>query len=202
MKMESQNRGGLFPANIDAFNALIDRALSEPRLPRLTPEERVAGDQYVKDAIKEKGAKQERAQQRIELAKIISTLCYDELIAETGKAAGTESTRQTYRNDFNRIESWCRDQHLPALPTSPEVLAFFIITQAQEFRPERLQRVISAIKYFHNWAEQPLADDDVQVKAALRFVRRCAEEQRELDKENPTKLEPEPQNINGSGQPH
>ena len=198
----SESRGGLFPADKHEFDALINRALSEPRLPRLTPEESAAGDRYVKDAIKEKGAKLERAQQRVELAKIISTLCYDELIAETNKVAGTESTRQTYRNDFNRFESWCRAQQLPALPTNPEVLAFFIITQAQELRPERLQRVVSAIKYFHNWAEQPLADDDVQVKAAFRFVRRCAEEQRELDKENPTKPEPEPQNINGSGKSH
>jgi hypothetical protein len=125
-------RGGLFPADPAEFEQLITRALSGPRLPRLTPEERIEGNNFAKRAVDERYAKLSLEQTRIELAQTLSKICYDELVFETNRAFGTESTKATYRMDFNNFQRWCVDNGHAALPTCPEIVCVYLLSRAND----------------------------------------------------------------------
>jgi hypothetical protein len=195
-------RGGLFPADKHEFDALLNK----PRGPSLqlpSPEEMKEADRLVNGAIREKVRRAEFEQQRVELPQVIASIAYDELVIETQRSYGTESTRSTYKSDFGSFQNWCNDNEYPSLPSSPEIVAIYLLTRAKEgAQPARLQRMVSAVKFYHNWANHSFDHEDVQIKAVQRFIRRCADEQKEIEQENKPTTEPEPPTINGSGGHH
>jgi hypothetical protein len=144
------NRGGLFPSDPHEFEALVRKALSGPRTPfvRPDPKEEAAYDAKVKESLREKVARLEFETTKVELAKIVTSICYQELIEETNRDFGTDATRSTYRSDFGNFQAWCAEQQLPSLPTAPEVLAIYLITRANEgAKPDRLARMVSSVRY-------------------------------------------------------
>jgi hypothetical protein len=169
--MQSETRGGLFPSDPHEFESLVRKALSGPRTPfvRPDPKEEAAYDAKVKEALREKVARLEFETTKVELAKIVSSICYQELIEETNRDFGTESTRSTYKSDFGNFKAWCADQQLPSLPTSPEILAIYLITRASEGgKPDRLARMVSSVRYIHAWSNLAIDADDVIVRATMR----------------------------------
>ena len=92
-------------------------------------------------------------------------------------AMGTESTRASYKSDFGKFRAWCAENELPPLPTSPEVLAHFIVANAVDVRlgqlfvqrleelaaalaqKETLQRAVRGLVAVLDGLQQPLVQD-------------------------------------------
>lgn len=155
-------------------------------------------------AIEDKRRQLESERTRVLLAEPLNTILYDDIVFETNRAFGTENTRANYKSDFQKYAEWCRDNKLPSLPTSPEVVAHYLIEMAKDHKPERLARSVAAIAYTHEWSDLPWRDD-VVIRAALRGARRCHEqaaaEKAEAQAESPV-VEKTELTINGSGGSH
>jgi hypothetical protein len=136
-------------------------------------------------AIEEKRRRLEFEHTRVLLGEPLNVILYDDIVFETNRAFCSEETRATYRSDFNKFQEWCRENKLSSLPTSPEIVAHFLIEMALEHPPERLGRIVGAIAYTHEWSDLPWRDD-VVVKAALRWAKRCYEQEAAKRAEQPT----------------
>jgi site-specific recombinase XerD len=88
-------------------------------------------------------------------------------------AQHSEATRRAYASDFRIFETWCAERGLPALPTTPEVVATFLASEADKgTKAATLSRRVAAIRYAHALAgEEPQTSAEV-VKATLRGIRR------------------------------
>jgi hypothetical protein len=161
---------GILPNDIDTAPAL---AIPHKRR---TPQERQKDEQAFLRIVDERIKHLSLEHQRAALGQMLTDLLYEDIKYETNRAFGTQTTRDTYTNDFNRFKSWCLDEGLPYLPTSPEIVAHWIMSNT-EMQPARLVRTTNAIAYMHMVADKPYRDGDVLVKAALRWKRRHAEVQ-------------------------
>jgi hypothetical protein len=120
----------------------------------------------------------EFAYQRAELSQQISDILEADIQVECERAFGTGETRERYKRDFRRFQEFCKAEKLPALPTSPEAVAYFILARAgQGDAPHALARMVSAIKFVHGLDDKGWSFDDVMIRAALRFVRRHWDEE-------------------------
>ena len=176
---------GILPDNPATFRSNAQGGVLDPQHP-------------VAKAIDERVSRIKLEISRAGMAQMLSDLLYDDIKAETDRAYGSKSTRESYTLDFNKFREWCIGEGLSYLPTSPEIVAHYVVAHG-EMRPERLARATSAIAYVHSWADLPYRSDDVLVKAAMRFVRRCHEQEQERRTEAATQL---PDAANGAGQQH
>src|SRR5262249_21202736 len=120
------------------------------------------------------------------------------LCFEVDQAYGSPETRANYKADFEKFKDYCVTEGFDWLPTSPEVVACYILNAAANgMRPEQVRRSVNAIRQHCEFNETPLPDDPY-IRAALRFVERNQEaEEAETETQEPETPKP----TNGAG-PH
>jgi hypothetical protein len=148
---------------------------------------------------------------RTELAHYLNDILGDDLQDELAKLVGdgmSESTIRSYKSEFTKFRDWCIGEKLPSLRSTPEVIAYYVVARTGEgVRPKDLERAVSAIRWMHTVydnAGHALSHgcgnpEDVLVKAALRWARKCHENNKKTsshDEEQPTQ---EMKGTNGHG---
>jgi hypothetical protein len=151
------------------------------RLPRRTPQERQKEGQALSRAIDEHIARARADMRRHDLAQTLNELpkFWDCYVAETQRAWRSEETRSTYRQVFERFRAWAEEQELQVVPISAEVLSHYLIhLGADGARPEKLKKVVAALRFYNSFIEPK--HDDVLVAATLAWLGdRWAEEEQE-----------------------
>ena len=61
------------------------------------------------------------------------------------RAAKSDATLRAYRADWHHFEQWCRQKNFPALPASPDTVAFYLGEIAATHRPSTLARRLISI---------------------------------------------------------
>jgi hypothetical protein len=196
--------GGILPADPLEFLTLLKQSRPVPkRTRREIDREELKIQEYNRDvelALRDRSKRYRLDAIKTELRDYLNVLIYDDVVAETQRAVGSENTWAAYRSVWNKFQNFCDDHGFPSLPSCPEIVATYIIYAARDAKPQMLQRVISAIKYFHAFNDTPIDMDDVQVRGAVRWVTRQAGEAKERESELvEEKQEP---TINGSGRPN
>jgi hypothetical protein len=141
---------------------------------------------------------------RTELAHYLGEILGDDLQDELAKLIGggmSESTIRAYKSEFTKFRDWCIGEKLPSLRTTPEVIAYYIVHQTGEgVRVKDLERAVSAIRWMHTVydnAGHALSHghtgdpEDVLVKAALKWARKCHENTKKTSREEEQPTKPE-----------
>jgi hypothetical protein len=96
-------------------------------------------------------------------------------------APDSASTARQYKDIFRAFAAFCDENKYPSLPTTPEILASYLLDQAAAgMKPSKLDRIIAGVKWAHRLSDlggkQALhlacSFDDPIIPAVLRFVRR------------------------------
>jgi site-specific recombinase XerD len=89
------------------------------------------------------------------------------------QASKAESTVRAYASDARVFQRWCDLHNLFSLPSSPRVVAGFLVSEAQAGRSaSTISRRLAAISFAHKLANLPDPTDDEGVRAALKGARR------------------------------
>src|ERR1700730_8866320 len=91
---------------------------------------------------------------------------------DLAKAEKAASTREAYGTDFRLFKAYCDGKGVSALPASPETVAAYLATEAQNAKPSTLGRRVAAIRYAHKLAGLETPTDAGGVKATMRGIRR------------------------------
>ncbi len=84
----------------------------------------------------------------------------------------SHATRRAYQADIRAFVQWCHINQLPALPSTPEVIANFLASEAEVKTPSTLSRRIAAIRYAHEAAGFESPTQSKLVSATLAGIRR------------------------------
>ncbi len=96
-----------------------------------------------------------------------------QLVRTYQQASKASATVRAYQADARTFTAWCERYGFRSLPASPEAVAAFIVSEAEEGRAaSTLGRRLAAIRYAHKLASQPDPTDDEGVRAALKGARR------------------------------
>ncbi len=115
-----------------------------------------------------------------ELALVLPTDTEVELLGEDGaKARGyaekslAEGTRAAYRSDIELFQAWCEARGVVAVPASPEVVASFAASQAEQgLKPATISRRLAAIRMLHRASGIETPTSSEIVTATMRGIRR------------------------------
>jgi len=91
---------------------------------------------------------------------------------DLAKAEKAASTRKAYGTDFRLFKVYCDAKGVSALPASPETVAAYLATEAQNAKPSTIGRRVAAIRYAHKLAGLETPTDAEGVKATMRGIRR------------------------------
>jgi integrase len=91
---------------------------------------------------------------------------------DLAKAEKAKSTRKAYGTDFRLFKVYCDGKGVSALPASPETVAAYLATEAQNAKPSTIGRRVAAIRYAHKLANLDTPTDSEGVKATMRGIRR------------------------------
>jgi site-specific recombinase XerD len=91
---------------------------------------------------------------------------------DLAKAEKAKSTRKAYGTDFRLFKVYCDGKGVSALPASPETVAAYLATEAQNAKPSTIGRRVAAIRYAHKLAGLETPTDAEGVKATMRGIRR------------------------------
>ena len=91
---------------------------------------------------------------------------------DLAKAEKAKSTRKAYGTDFRLFKVYCDGKGVSALPASPETVAAYLATEAQNAKPSTIGRRVAAIRYAHKLAGLESPTDAEGVKATVRGIRR------------------------------
>jgi site-specific recombinase XerD len=95
------------------------------------------------------------------------------LVRAYQRASKADATVRAYRSDVRVFEAWCQRYGFRSMPASPETVAAFIVSEAEEGRAaSTLGRRLAAIRYGHKLAKAPDPTDDEGVHAAVTGARR------------------------------
>jgi len=84
-----------------------------------------------------------------------------------------EGTRAAYRSDINVFKAWCEARSVAAVPASPEVVASFAASQAEQGRkPSTISRRLAAIRMLHRASGLETPTNSEIVTATMRGIRR------------------------------
>lgn len=96
-----------------------------------------------------------------------------QLVRTYQRASKAAATVRAYQGDARVFEVWCLKFGFRPLPASPEAVAAFIVSEAEEGRAaSTLGRRMAAIRYAHKLASLPDPTDDEGVRAAMKGARR------------------------------
>src|SRR5579872_2067250 len=95
-------------------------------------------------------------------------------VQEYFRTAKAEATLRAYRADWNHFEEWCRQKGFPALPASPDTVAFYLTEIASTHRPATLSRRLTSINKVHRAAGHPAPAlmEHLTVGETLKGIRR------------------------------
>src|SRR3979409_2756447 len=68
---------------------------------------------------------------------------------DLAKAEKAASTRKAYGTDFRLFKVYCDAKGVSALPASPETVAAYLATEAQNAKPSTIGRRVAGIRYAH-----------------------------------------------------
>ncbi|TXN76082.1 tyrosine-type recombinase/integrase [Methylobacterium sp. WL18] len=89
------------------------------------------------------------------------------------RASKADATVRAYTSDARVFQDWCARFGFRSLPASPEAVAAFIVSEAEEGRAaSTLGRRMAAIRHAHKLAGLPDPTEDEGVRAAMRGARR------------------------------
>jgi len=90
------------------------------------------------------------------------------------RAAKSDATLRAYRADWRHFEEWCRQKNFPALPASPDTVAFYLGEIATTHRPSTLARRLISINKVHRAAGHPAPalTEHLSVGETLKGIRR------------------------------
>jgi site-specific recombinase XerD len=89
------------------------------------------------------------------------------------RASKADATVRAYTSDARVFQDWCARFGFLSLPASPEAVAGFIVSEAENGRAaSTLGRRIAAIRYAHKLAKAADPADDEGVRAAMKGARR------------------------------
>src|SRR3981081_447418 len=91
---------------------------------------------------------------------------------DLAKAEKASSTRKAYGTDFRLFKVYCDAKGVSALPASPETVAAYLATEAQNAKPSTIGRRVAAIRYAHKLGGLETPTDAEGVKATMRGIRR------------------------------
>ncbi|MCJ2054768.1 site-specific integrase [Methylobacterium sp. J-070] len=98
-----------------------------------------------------------------------------EIVRAYQRASKADATIRAYRGDAEVFQAWCARFGFRSLPASPEAVAAFIVSEAEEGRAaSTLGRRMAAIRHAHKLASLPDPTEDEGVRAAIRGARRKA----------------------------
>jgi integrase len=90
-------------------------------------------------------------------------------------AAKAPATLKAYRNDWRDFEFWCREHHLPSLPSTPETVALYIADRASTLASGTITRRLTSITKAHQAAgftNSPATTRHFVVGETLKGIRR------------------------------
>jgi len=89
------------------------------------------------------------------------------------RASKADATVRAYTSDARVFQEWCARFGFRPLPTSPEAVAAFLVSEAEDGRAaSTLGRRLAAIRYAHKLAGAADPTDDEGVRAAMKGARR------------------------------
>jgi site-specific recombinase XerD len=89
------------------------------------------------------------------------------------RASKADATVRAYTSDARVFQDWCARFGFRSLPASPEAVAAFIVSEAEEGRAaSTLGRRLAAIRYAHKLAGAADPTEDEGVRAAMKGARR------------------------------
>lgn len=89
------------------------------------------------------------------------------------RASKANATVRAYTSDARVFQDWCAQFGFQSLPASPEAVAGFIVSEAENGRAaSTLGRRLAAIRYAHKLARAADPTDDEGVRAAMKGARR------------------------------
>ncbi|MFN0166714.1 MAG: site-specific integrase [Bryobacteraceae bacterium] len=91
---------------------------------------------------------------------------------EYARRARSESTIRCYKTDWADFSTWCADHQACPLPASPETVASYLATQAENHRPSTIQRRLSAISQVHQVKGHESPTKNEVVRSVLKGIRR------------------------------
>jgi len=92
--------------------------------------------------------------------------------ANDARGAFSPNTIRAIKSDVRHFTAWCEKFNVPALPTTPEVLARYVDEMASTYAASTIRRRISSIAHIHRAAQltDPIGSD--KVRLALRRMQR------------------------------
>jgi len=95
------------------------------------------------------------------------------LAMDFARASKSKATLAAYASDWREFEMWCEDRRIPPLGATPEAIASFIASQAQDGKkPSTLSRRLAAIRFRCKAAGLPNPSEAECVKATMSGIRR------------------------------
>ncbi|GEL44565.1 integrase [Methylorubrum extorquens] len=89
------------------------------------------------------------------------------------RASKADATVRAYSSDWREFQGWCARAGLQSAPASPEVVAAFLVAEAESGRSaSTIGRRCAAISYAHKLAKQSDPTADEEVRAAMKGIRR------------------------------
>ena len=83
-----------------------------------------------------------------------------------------KNTRRAYRADWQDFTSWCEKYRRPALPASPDTVAYYLADRSQSLKTSTLQRRLATISEAHRMAGHESPSRHAQVKLVWAGIRR------------------------------
>jgi integrase len=98
-------------------------------------------------------------------------------LVETAKnyiqQAKSESTRRSYRRDWQAFEAWCRKHSVQSLPVQPQALAMYVAWLAESGRKvATIELALAAISQAHKAAGHDSPRSTAPVRAVMQGIRR------------------------------
>jgi site-specific recombinase XerD len=108
------------------------------------------------------------------LAPADSLAAYEDQARAFLQAAKAKATLRAYRSDWADFASWCREHGQPALPATPQTVAYYLTARAATHRPASLVRRLTAIAKAHQAAgyPSPASMQHAAVSEILKGIRR------------------------------
>jgi site-specific recombinase XerD len=95
------------------------------------------------------------------------------LVRAYQRASKADSTVRAYTSDVLVFQAWCTRYGFRSLPASPEAVAGFVVSEAEDGRAaSTIGRRVAAIRYGHKLHGAADPTDDEGVRAAIRGARR------------------------------
>jgi hypothetical protein len=188
-------------SNIRGILHGIDSQPAAPRIARKrSAQERQEEEQGLSRVVDEHIASARADMKRHTLAQILNELpgFWASYTAETEKAWRTPETRATYKQLWEKYRAWTGEEGLQAVPVSAEAVSHFLIHEgADGARPEKLKKIVSALRFYQGWLEPK--HDEVLVNATLSWLaakwfeedqEKAAEAKTETQTEQPANIGP------------